>query len=135
MNCERCGARAESNLCFRCKGRKAIPKKTTWNPCRSNEVREHYEESNLQMKEFFLSIWRNRSHISEVSEAFLGHEPLSVFFHHILSKKKYDVAKFDPDNVILVNLDEHSSVELDMHKYEEVNKRREQLYIKYKIHM
>jgi hypothetical protein len=85
------------------------------------------------MQEFFLKIWKKKLHYSEVSMDYLGKEPLTVFFHHILPKEKYPQAAFDEENIILLTLDEHTNVESDMYKYEEVNKRREKLKQKYEI--
>jgi hypothetical protein len=85
------------------------------------------------MQEFFLQIWRKRLHYSQVSMEYLGKDPLSVFFHHILPKEKYLQACFDEENIILLTLEEHDNVERDMYKYPEVNRRRELLKIKYGI--
>jgi hypothetical protein len=63
----------------------------------------------------------------------LGNEPLTVFFHHILSKEKYPQAAFDEENIIFLTLQEHDQVEMDMYRYEEVNTRREKLLIKYDL--
>lgn len=85
------------------------------------------------MRELFLKIWKVRPHRSEVSGDNLGREPLSVFFHHILPKEKYKDAALDEENIILLTLDEHTNVENNMYRYEEVNKRRLQLKTKYNI--
>lgn len=85
----------------------------------------------LRMQEFFLGIWKQRAHKSEVSGTYLGSEPMSTYFHHILPKEKYTEACFDEENIILLTLDEHINVESDMYKYPEVNKRRELLELKY----
>lgn len=85
------------------------------------------------MMEFFLSIWEKRPHKSEISGKYLGKEPLTVYFHHILAKKEHPYAKYDRQNIILLTLEEHDNVEIDMYRYEEINKRREQLKIKYNI--
>lgn len=85
----------------------------------------------LKMQEFFLGIWKKRAHKSEVSGISLGSEPMSTYFHHILSKEKYPEACFDEENIILLTLDEHANVENDMYKYPEVNVRRELLKTKY----
>ena len=79
------------------------------------------------MRNFFLEIWKERKHYSEVSGDYLGKEPLSTFFHHILPKSKYPDLEYDKSNIILLTLDEHTDVEADMYKYVEINKRREQL--------
>jgi len=126
MICKVCGKKAESDLCFLHKRNKGF-KTSSFS---SNELKKAGINT---MRELFLQIWKDRPHRSEVSKTSLGSEALSVFFHHIIPKEKYPEAKFDLENIVLLTLDEHSSVELDMYKYEEVNKRRESLHIKYKI--
>lgn len=80
-----------------------------------------------EMHLFFQEIWKERRHYSEVSGEYLGKEAMSTYFHHILPKSKYPELSYDKSNIILLTLDEHTNVESDMYKYEEVNKRREQL--------
>jgi len=84
-----------------------------------------------QMREFFMDIWRKRRHYSEVSDTYLGKEPLSIYFHHILPKEKFKQAQYDEANIVLLTLDEHSNCESDMYRYDEINKRRESLLEKY----
>lgn len=84
-----------------------------------------------QMREFFMDIWRKRRHYSEVSDTYLGKEPLSIYFHHILPKEKFKQAQYNEDNIILLTFDEHMNCESDMYRYEEINKRRESLLNKY----
>lgn len=84
-----------------------------------------------KMRSFFMEIWKKRKHYSEVSGVFLGDEAMSTYFHHIMPKEKYPDACLDEENIILLTLDEHSNVENDIYKYEEVNKRRELLKLKY----
>ena len=90
-------------------------------------------EEKSSMREMFLRIWKQRLHKSEISGERLGTEPLSIFFHHILPKEKYKDAMLDEENIILLTLDEHTNVENDIYRYEEVNKRREYLKTKYNI--
>jgi len=85
------------------------------------------------MQEFFLKIWKRKLHYSEVSMDYLGKEPLTVFFHHILPKEKYPQAAFDEENIILLTLEEHDQVEMNPTRYEEVNRRREKLKQKYNV--
>ena len=87
----------------------------------------------VELHEFFLQIWKKRQHLSEVSGLPLVGEALSVYFHHILPKEKYPQAALDEENIILLTLNEHDQVEKDIYRYEEVNKRREQLKKKYEI--
>ena len=126
MICRVCGKKAESDLCFLHKRNKGF--KTS-----SFSSNESKKAGITVMQEFFMTIWKERPHKSEISGTSLGKEALSIFFHHILSKSKFPQAKFDPENIMLLTLDEHSSVELDMHKYEEINRRREQLLVKYNL--
>ena len=87
----------------------------------------------FQMHTFFMTIWAKKPHKSEVSGTYLGGEALSIYFHHILPKNKYPKASLDEDNIILLTFDEHQDVESDIYKFEEVNKRRELLKIKYDL--
>lgn len=125
QTCKVCGAKAESEFCFRHKPRKRMS-------CRIQTKEDRAEID--QMRNFFIfSIWRVRPHVSEVSgEPLLG-EARSVYFHHILPKEKFPQAKFDPDNIILLTLDEHTNVESNMYKYDEINRRRELLKTKYDL--
>jgi len=79
------------------------------------------------MRNLFLEIWKERKHYSEVSGDYLGGEALSTFFHHILPKSKYPELQYDKSNIILLTLPEHESVENDMYRFEEVNRRRIEL--------
>jgi hypothetical protein len=79
------------------------------------------------MRNFFMEIWNERKHYSEVSGEYLGSEALSTFFHHILPKSKYPDVAYDKSNIILLTLPEHESVENDMYRFEEVNRRRIEL--------
>lgn len=97
----------------------------------SSKKRKQKQEEVPVMRDFFLSIWNKRQHYSEVSNTYLGKEPLTVFFHHILPKEKYEEAKYDEENIILLTLDEHTNCESDVYRYEKINKRREYLLGKY----
>lgn len=85
------------------------------------------------MRNFFLEIWKERKHYSEVSGDYLGKEPLSTFFHHILPKEKYPDEAYDKSNIILLTFSEHESVENDMYKYDIINEKRKELMKKYNL--
>ena len=121
--CKTCGKNCEGEYCFIHKPRKGF------NLVKKEEVIRQTSE----LQEIFLQIWSKKHHYSEESGEYLGKEPLSIFFHHILPKEKYPQARFDEENIILLTLDEHSNVENNMYRYEEVNKRRELLKQKYEI--
>lgn len=136
MKCKTCGKNANSEYCFIHKPRKPLSSgkgltrkmlvKTYIKP--KNEVNVAY---NQQMKEFFELCWKNKPHYSEVSGKFLGNKCSSLYQHHILPKSKFKEACFDEENIVFLTPDEHASVELDMYKYEYINKKREQLKLKY----
>lgn len=125
QKCKTCNCSSESEYCFRHKPRKEMSKGMSKT---SKKMSKHPEQT-----QFFVRIWGSRPHFSEVSGQFLGKEPLSVFFHHILPKEKYPDAALDEENIILLTLQEHDQVEMDMYRYEEVNNRREKLLIKYNL--
>lgn len=127
--CKTCGKKCDGEYCFQHKPRKRIPAQSLTKDVKKDEAIREISE----MQEFFLQIWKKKLHYSEVSMDYLGREPLSVFFHHILPKSKYPEAALDEENIILLTLNEHDQVEMDMYKYEEVNKRREKLKQKYNV--
>ena len=127
--CKTCGKKCDGEYCFQHKPRKRIAAQNLTKSVKKDEVIRKIDV----MREFFLQIWKKRQHLSEISGLPLVGEPLSVYFHHILPKEKYPDASLDEENIILLTLNEHSNVENDMYKYEEVNIRREQLKKKYEI--
>ena len=135
MKCKTCGKNADSEYCFAHKSRKPLPSSGRGLTSRMSSLpSKKLDKSNdrfLEMRQFFLSIWKKRPHKSEVSGTYLGSEPMSTYFHHILPKEKYPEACLDEENIILLTLEEHSNVENDMYKYEEVNERRNHLLKKY----
>jgi hypothetical protein len=128
--CKTCGKNCEGEYCFKHKPRKTLSSAKGF---KVKVPKKHPINDFKPMQEFFLKIWKKKLHYSEVSMEYLGKEPLTVFFHHILPKEKYPQAAFDEENIILLTLDEHTNVESDMYRYEEVNKRRDKLKQKYEI--
>lgn len=98
---------------------------------KQQEKTQKKKEMRAIMLSVFMDIWHKRRHHSEVSGRWLGKEALTVFFHHILPKSKYPEAMLDEENIILLTFDEHTKVEGNPTCFEEVNKRREKLKIKY----
>ena len=122
--CKTCGKNCEGEYCFQHKPRKKL---------QASVKKQEEVKKTTEMQEFFLQIWKKKPHKSEVSGESLGSEALSIFFHHVLPKEKYSQARFDEENIILLTWEEHDQVERDVTRYEEVNKRREQLKKKYDI--
>ena len=128
MACKTCGKNSDGEYCFQHKPRKGLSsgiKPSLTSKKKVSDGKSH------QMREMFLDIWKKRPHKSEISGTYLGKEPMSTYFHHILAKEKYPEACLDEENIILLTLEEHSNVENDMYRYEEVNNRRNQLNLKY----
>ena len=136
MKCKTCGKNADSEYCFAHKPRKPLSSSgrgltSKMSVISSIKAKNVNNDGHTQQRDMFLGIWKKRKHHSEVSGAYLGKEPMSTYFHHILSKEKYLEACLDEENIILLTLEEHSNVENDMYRYEEVNKRRNHLLTKY----
>jgi len=140
MKCKTCGKNSESEYCFLHKPKKQLQQRVL--PTSNKGVGKSTQKSSLlhkkldktlEMQNFFLSIWNIKPHKSEISGQYLGKEPLSIYFHHIIPKNKYPEACFDEENIVILSFEEHQIVESDMYKYEEINKRREQLKIKYNL--
>ena len=129
MKCKTCGKNSDSDYCFQHKPRKQLQQRGL-KPSLTAKKKVSDGKSH-QMREMFLDIWKKRAHKSEVSGTYLGKEPMSTYFHHILPKEKYPEACLDEENIILLTLEEHSNVENDMYRYEEVNNRRNHLLTKY----
>jgi hypothetical protein len=135
VKCKTCGKNADSEYCFAHKARKPLSSgkglSSKMSVISSIKAKNVHNDGHNQQREMFLNIWKKKRHYSEVSGAYLGSEPMSTYFHHILPKEKYPDACLDEENIILLTLEEHSNVENDMYKYEEINERRKQLKLKY----
>ena len=129
--CKTCGKKCDKEYCFMHKPRKPLASSKGF----KTPIKKYEEEMHniVIMQTFFLQIWKKRPHKSEVSGTSLGSEALSTYFHHILPKSKYPEACLDEENIILLTWEEHDQVEMDPTRYEEVNKRREQLKQKYNV--
>ena len=128
MKCKTCGKNSDGDYCFQHKPRKALQQRGIKPSLTAKKV---VSDGYIQQREMFLDIWKKRAHYSEINGQYLGKEPMSTYFHHILPKEKYPEACLDEENIILLTLEEHSNVENDMYRYEEVNKRRNYLLTKY----
>ena len=135
MKCKTCGKNADSEYCFAHKSRKPLSSgkglSSKMSVISSIKAKNVHNDGHNQQREMFMNIWKKKRHYSEVSGVYLGKEPMSTYFHHILPKEKYPEACLDEENIILLTLEEHSNVENDIYRYEEVNKRRNHLLTKY----
>lgn len=67
------------------------------------------QESLNKMRDFFLSIWSKRLHNCESCNKWLGNEPLSYMFDHLLEKSSHPELKYEEENIMLVCLDCHTN--------------------------
>lgn len=109
---------------------------------RRKRTQEQIEKINKKRElrnKLFTKIWNIRPkkskniHLSEISNNEIYGDISTLYFHHILPKHKFPDAEFDEENIILITAQEHEQVELNPFRYEEINKRREKLKIKYNL--
>lgn len=101
--CKTCGKNCDNEeYCFHHKPKKPLSRRITKSssPVDVKDV--------LQMRDFFMNIWNTRKkHDCENCGEWLGKEPLSYMFDHLLEKSKYPELKFEEDNIMLVCLKCH----------------------------
>lgn len=74
-----------------------------------------------------MKIWKERRQRSEISGKYLGNEPKTYYFHHLLPKRRYPELVLDEENIILVTEEEHMLLEKDMYYFEIARKRIEKI--------
>lgn len=101
--CITCGKNCEGEYCFNHKPRKAMGKSSKF-------VRKLDNPRNISdMRDFFLQLWKKRKHECENCGKWLGNEPLSYMFDHLLEKSKYPDLKFEEENIMMVCLECHDN--------------------------
>ena len=126
MNCKTCGKSAESEYCFQHKPRKPLAQtRMTSTATKSKNIDE--------MRNFFLDIWKTRQdHKCENCKKWLGNEPLTYMFDHVLEKSKYPDLKYEEENIMYLCL--HCHDKKTRGHYSDVTKERiEYLKNKFKI--
>lgn len=114
MKCKTCGKNSESEFCFIHKPKKPLQSGKGFSTTKLNMVRNKLKKSQnnseqiSKMQEFFLLIWNKRKkHECENCGKWLGKEPLSYMFDHLLEKSKFPELKHEEDNIMLVCLECH----------------------------
>lgn len=67
-------------------------------------------------REFYLQIWGSRPHMCYESNAYLGSEPLSTYFNHVLPKELYPQFRHEEWNIVLMKWELHDQWHLDREK-------------------
>lgn len=97
--CKTCGKNCDREYCFHHKPKKALSRRATPPPVKENVT---------QMRDFFLGIWNKRKkHECENCGEWLGKEPLSYMFDHLLEKKSHPELRLEEENIMLVCLKCH----------------------------
>jgi len=74
-------------------------------------------ERRLQQKKdwlFFISIWEERPHVDFETDEYISGEPLTLYFHHVLSKSKYPQFRYCKWNIVIVTWATHSKAETNI---------------------
>ena len=129
MKCKTCGKNSESEFCFVHKPRKPLAKTKGLSKVAKNVSFDDDKRIISDMNVFFLQIWNKKKHECENCGKWLGKEPLSYMFDHLLEKSKYPELKYEEENIMLVCLECHDNktrgflTDLVKQKIEEVRKR------------
>lgn len=113
MKCKTCGKNADSEYCFAHKSRKPLPSSgrglTSKKMVNSSNKAPHSNNDGYKLqRDMFLSIWKKKSHKCENCDTYLGSEPLSYMFDHVLEKSKYPDLRYEEENICMLCLDCHS---------------------------
>jgi hypothetical protein len=112
-----------SGLAPKTTGKKAptpIAKKSAKKIAAEAEEKKLFEADKL----FYLEIWKERPHRCECCGKELLGEPLTVYFHHLLEKERYDELRHIKENIMLLCADDHTQVHSNIDKVPEVKRRR-----------
>lgn len=101
--CTSCGFSKiwSKSLCKKCFLNANPPKKIQYKSAKQKlKDVEKKEYTNKQFQMFF-DIWSKRRHYCESCGLWLGNEPLSIFFDHLLEKSKYPEFALIENNIYL----------------------------------
>ena len=132
MKCIKCGVKANSELCFKCKPRKPLSSGKGLTSKKSSLLQKKLDKSS-EMKQFFMRYWKeNKQHTCEACRVWLGSNPLTYMFDHVLEKSKYPHLAFEEENIMYLCLQCHDKKTRG--HYDDVTKERiEYLKNKFKI--
>lgn len=85
--------------------KKALSKRSD----RGQKKIEEKKELLVRDRQFYLSIWNNRPHVCNFCKVYLGNEPRTYHFDHILEKETYPEYRHNPNNIQLLCLSCHNN--------------------------
>jgi 5-methylcytosine-specific restriction endonuclease McrA len=98
----------KAGLCKSCSSILNPPKKISYKSAKQKiKDVEKREYANKQFNLFY-NIWAKKRHYCESCGLWLGNEPKSVFFDHLLEKSKYPEFALLEENIYICCLDCHS---------------------------
>ena len=104
MKCKTCGKNADSEFCFKCKPRKPLSSGKGLTSKMSSLSQKKLDKSS-EMKQFFMRYWKeNKQHTCEVCRVWLGSDPRTYMFDHVLEKSKYPELAFEEENIMYLCL-------------------------------
>jgi hypothetical protein len=96
------------NLCKNCFTKINPPKKISYKSAKQKIKDIEKKEYTSKQFSMFYDIWAKRRHYCESCGLWLGNEPLSIFFDHLLEKSKYEQFALMEENIFLCCYNCHS---------------------------
>ena len=98
MNCKVCGKKCQGEYCCFHKPRKGLRRKSL---CKSSSCKVKNNEEHEKMIQWFKALWykNNQKHYCEECGVWLGNEPHSYNFDHILEKQSFPELKYVEENI------------------------------------
>lgn len=107
--CAVCGLNSVDELCFRHKHRQPLRVRKPMPRAVNTELIQIKMQQTARMRAFFVSIWMRRRHVCENCGKWLGKEPLSYMFDHLLEKSKYPELMYEELNIMFTCLECHDN--------------------------
>lgn len=110
-NCKNCKTEQfiwKAGLCKSCSSILNPPKKISYKSAKQKIKDIEKKEYTSKQFSMFYDIWAKRRHYCESCNLWLGDEPLSIFFDHLLEKSKFPEFALSEENIFLCCGDCHS---------------------------
>lgn len=110
-NCKNCKTEQfiwKAGLCKSCSSILNPPKKIQYKSAKQKVKDIEKREYTSKQFSIFYDIWAKRRHYCESCGLWLGNEPLSIFFDHLLEKSKYEQFALMEENIFLCCYNCHS---------------------------
>jgi len=98
----------KAGLCKSCSSILNPPKKISYKSAKQKIKDIEKKEYTSKQFSMFYDIWAKRRHYCESCGLWLGNEPLSIFFDHLLEKSKYEQFALMEENIFLCCYNCHS---------------------------